>query len=403
MGPMLYNSASDGPAVVLPPSQNHPFAQFPSHAAPGAASGSLQGFAPSPSAWTTSWNGPQQNPFKLDATHTWKPASSAPSGYTNVSRKRTRSDFIDDGNDDSYGNAGAVAPAPAPEPVPEEEPIYGEGMVLLNPRTGLALSAESQTGTWYEETVEKTVASAPPVSSRSATLRADASDIPSRKSQRLDVSAPGFDDITLSTIQQRLQSSTNEEEHRRTLNASSSGSPNEPQIDNFTQLLGISWQKVNHDGDMAPAVRGWEKYIDNHYARHLQGAHILLKNRSMNAYLVAARSLTQATTSASGSSASSFYLFGDDLAEGQLVGSNWESCLQNLRSTPIAFEGTEVLRATEKTPDPLVESQATPMNGFAYHSNAATQVSPAGNVGFGNENGGLNAGVGMGTGMDIDM
>ncbi|KAJ9213925.1 hypothetical protein DTO166G4_4536 [Paecilomyces variotii] len=399
MGPMLFNSGSDGPAMVLSPPQDHPFAQFPSHATPDAAFGSPGGFAAGPSAF--SLNSHQQNSPKLGVNHTWKPASSSPSGYVNPSRKRTRSDFADEANDDSYGNAGAVAPAPAPEPVPAEEPIYGEGMVLLNPRTGLALSAESQTGTWYEETVEKAVASAPPVSSRSTTLRADASDIPSRKSQRLDLSAPGFDDITLSTIQKRLQSSTSEEEHRRTLNASKNGSPNEPQIDNFTYLLGISWQKVDHDGDMAPAVRGWEKYIDNHYARHLQGAQILLKNRSMNVYLVAARSLTQATSSTSGAGASSFYLFSDDLAQGQLVGSNWETCLQNLRSTPITFEGNEVLRAMEKTPDRLVESKATPINGFAWHG--IPQASPAGGVGFGNENGGLNGGAGMGTGMDMDM
>lgn len=67
----------------------------------------------------------------------------------------------------------------------------------------------------------------------------------------------------------------------------------------------------------------------------MHGAEILLKSKGLNAYLVG--------------SEQGFYLFGEDLLEGRLVGRNWESCLDNLRTHPIAFEGTEVLRA-EQTP-----------------------------------------------------
>lgn len=384
MGPMLYNASSDGPAMVLSPPRDHSFGQFPSHPMPDAASGSLQSYAVGPSAF--SLNGHQHNSFKRGANHTsWKSAAS--SGYANPSRKRSRSDFADE-NEDSYS---------ALEPVKEEEPIYGEGMMLLNPRTGMALSAESQTGTWYDKNLEKAVAAAPPVSATS-TMQ-DTSVLRNRKSQRLTSSAPGMNNI--SSTRQQLQPSTNEEQQCRALNGSSNSSPNEPQIDNFTHLLGISWQKIGHDSDMAPAVRGWEKYIDNHYAHHLQGARILLKNRSLNVYLVTARSLTQATSSAGDAGASSFYLFSDDLSQGQLVGSNWDSCLQNLRSVPMVFEGTEVLRAAEKTPDLLVKNQASRVNGVACYGIPAAQASSVGGVGFGNGN--LNEGLGMSTGMDIDM
>src|SRR6202044_2250214 len=114
---------------------------------------------------------------------------------------------------------------------------------------------------------------------------------PGRKSQRLDNSAPGLDDIALASIHERLQRSDSDVDHSRSLdNDKTSVIPDEPRVDDVTCLLGISWQRVSHDDDLAPAVCGWEKYIDNHYYRHLQGARILLKNRSLNAYLVAAQS-----------------------------------------------------------------------------------------------------------------
>lgn len=62
-----------------------------------------------------------------------------------------------------------------------------------------------------------------------------------------------------------------------------------------------------------------------------------MKSKGLNAYLV--------------SSLEGFYLFGEDLLEGRLVGRNWNTCLSNLRSHPVAFEGDEVLRA-ERTPGP---------------------------------------------------
>lgn len=320
MSPMLMNSMSDGPAIALSPRQDHPF-QFPS-AQP-----------------------------KLDATSTNFRAYAANSGpgFTNgmnpvpskPSRKRSR-DVA--GFEEAMNNTAPVEPpAPAPAPTPVEEPIYGEGMVLLNPRTGVAVSAESQTGTWYEEKAEQAVSEAPPVSSRSVP-DAGLSEVQSRKSKRLDPSASGLDDIALSSMQNRLQNTTNDD-NRRILNAGNTSGP-EPLVDDATHLLGISWQRVGGaDDDMALAVRGWKKYIDNQYSTHLQDSQILMKNRALNAFLVAAQPATMMPVA---SPTLYYYLFSDDLDQARLVSSTWETCVQNLRCVPVVFEGADVLVASDK-------------------------------------------------------
>lgn len=285
-----------------------------------------------------------------------------------------------------------VQPAPAPPPK-EEEPIYGEGMVLLNPRTGMALSAESQTGTWYEEVSETTAT----VSAGSSQPQAaGSSSLAGRKSQRLDPSAPSYDDIALSSMQ-RLQDESGDD-NRRHLSAASRSNPftsGEPLVDDATRLLGISWQRITMDDeDMAAAVRGWKKYIDRQFSSHLSDSEILMKNRALNAYLVTARPVTAFGV---GSSVA-FYLFNDDLTQGQLVSSKWENTVQNLRSTPIVFEGAQVLNASSRS---VTQSQ-----GNVLGSNPADaglpllQTLSAQPVGGGC--GGLNNGVEMGMGMEID-
>ncbi|CAG8366230.1 unnamed protein product [Penicillium salamii] len=322
MPSMMLNRLSDGPATVLPP-QEHAFAQFPSQSS-FLNSESFNGYPTNSGQVFSNGSTSQAAPSSFDAS----PAPVAPK----PSRKRSRDEA-------TFEDAIAPSAPPAPKPAsePKVEPIYGEGMVLLNPQTGLALSAESQTGTWYEQEAETQQATAAPISSRSNALHFDAADA-SRKSQRLDQSAPGLDDIALSSIRQRLNDPSTDDQHR-TLNAGPAP-PNEPLVDDATRLLGIGWQRVSADDDMAPAVRGWTKYIDNQYSSHLHSSQILIKSRALNAYLVAA-------TPVSGLSPA-FFLFTEDLTQGQLVASSWEACLQNLRSTPIIFEGAAPLAANDR-------------------------------------------------------
>ncbi|KAJ5918833.1 hypothetical protein N7454_009977 [Penicillium verhagenii] len=371
MPPMILNRPSDGPAMGLSPTQERAFAQFPSQSMLDSSS-NFHGYSANHSSMLAN-SGSAQPLFNAGPVST-------PAAAPKPSRKRSRDDA-------SFGEALAVPPAPMPAPAPKEEPIYGEGMVLLNPQTGIALSADSQTGTWYEETAESQASKAAPVSSLSTALQSDAADV-SRKSQRLGVSAPGLDDIALHSNQHRLDGS--EADQHRNLTGGSTP-PAEPLIDDATLLLGISWQRMDTDNDMAPAVRGWIKYIDNQYAAHLHNSQMLMKSRALNAYLVAATPVSAFSTS--------FYLFNEDLTQAQLVASSWDACLHNLRSTPIIFEGPAPIAAASCSNSP---PSADPFNttgdmgvpllqqAISSHSHAPLNVTGAG----------LNGGVDMG--MEID-
>ena len=233
---------------------------------------------------------------------------------TNPSRKRSRDETAFDAEiDGSYFPSLSTS-----APIPEEEPIYGEGMVLLNPKTGVSVSAESQTGTWYEEKADETALK------EEITAAYTRPKLPtSRKSVRL------------SQASIRLPIDTGV--------ASAPDSPpktavDRPECDEATIALGIGWSKIESESEsMQTAARGWARYIDNHYSTDIHGAQFLLRNTSLDAYLV--------------SSHEGFFLFSENLLEGKLVGRTWETCFHNLRSQPMAFEGIEVLRA-ERTPGP---------------------------------------------------
>lgn len=142
MSPMLLNGMSDGPAMVLSPPQDHAFVQFPSAQRKlDPASNNLRTYAANSGLVFANGANVNVNGSSFNAVPAAKP-----------SRKRSR----DDAGFEEAMSAPVEPPAPAPAPEPEE-PIYGEGMVLLNPRTGLGVSAESQTGTWYEENAEQSV------------------------------------------------------------------------------------------------------------------------------------------------------------------------------------------------------------------------------------------------------
>ncbi|PGH06059.1 hypothetical protein AJ80_08227 [Polytolypa hystricis UAMH7299] len=375
MGPLLYDNYSDGPAIVLSPQPHHHYGQFsPRNAStiPPSVSHPRNTLSPFPMDGVRSGS-----PMSFASYSTsWTPASSSGPVFTNPSRKRSRDDYslaneYANGESNSLtSSAGSIPTHPARDAGVDEQPIYGEGMVLLNPRTGIALSAESQTGTWFEEKAEAATSSARPLAV--STGASERPDLPSRKSQRLDATASNFDDITLAAIQSKLGSSTHDNAHRSTATSSltpspSSSGPEEPRIDDCTLLLGISWQRISStDNDMASAIRGWERYIDNHFSRYLQGATILLKHRGLNAYLVTARPTESLLPSiplkshplSLDNDQSAFYLFNEDLTEARLVSSTWDACVQNLRSAPIAYEpGSEVLKAAERTPERAVEDK----------------------------------------------
>jgi hypothetical protein len=239
------------------------------------------------------------------------PPTSFVSTTINPSRKRSREEISDDGTDPSIDSLAATAVSP--------EPIYGEGMVLINPSTGVSTSAESQTGTWYEEKLEAELQATTEAKELVSAQASERLVMPMRKCQRRDSS------FKLDPVRNGQLCS---------VDLQKSG-PEEPAIDVFTHLLGVGWARVgDSDPDMQAAARGYARYIENHYP--LSGVAVVLKSRGLDAYLVQA--------------VGGFYLFKEDLSEGQLVGSDWEKCLANLQRSPMAFEGTETLK-TVRTPD----------------------------------------------------
>ncbi|RMZ81893.1 hypothetical protein DV738_g2054, partial [Chaetothyriales sp. CBS 135597] len=255
----------------------------------------------------------------------WTPVDSMTPISTNPSRKRSRDDIsYDPDTDGSYFPSTDMVNTPAPIP---EEPIYGEGMVLLNPRSGYSISAESQTGTWLEEKQDREKLEE---EIRAANFRPQ---LPTcRKAARLSQTAikasitPASADINGAPASPPKSAATN------------------PEPDDAAIALGISWTQVATDESIQSAARGWARYIDNHYARHIHGAGIVLKNTAHDAYLVRCHE--------------GFFLFSENLLEGQLVATSWDRCLDNLKSYPFVFDGTDRLRA-ERTPGPDVEAAAS--------------------------------------------
>jgi len=244
----------------------------------------------------------------------WTPIDSITPISTNPSRKRSRDDATVEADADGSYFPTVNTPAPIPE-----EPVYGEGMVLLNPSTGLSISAESQTGTWYEERAEE---EAQKTAQAAAQFRPK---LPScRKSVRLSQSSTKspIDSAPPVVVAAPASPPKTAADH--------------PEVDEATLALGIGWTKMVSEGIQA-AARGWARYLENHYARHIHGAEVLLKSSGLNAYLVGCQE--------------GFYLFTEDLLEGKLVARTWETCLQNLQAQPMVFDGQEVLRA-ERTPGP---------------------------------------------------
>lgn len=312
MGPFNQNVFSKAPAMVLPPhGQQLPSPQL-SASLDGATFDEQSTFAQGP---------PSPSSYANHST-TWTPTPSSAPISTNPSRKRSRDDSaFDAGADGSYFPSQSQQVA-TPAPIPEEEPIYGEGMVLINPSTGMSISAESQTGTWYEEKAEEQKHTRSQSSGDNENCHRPEMSL-SRKSQRLDETAPpltaGLDDIA----QAALPASP----------PKTSASLEGPKVDDFTLALGIGWTQTgsglgseDNDRDVAAAARGWARYIENHFTDQVQApVEVLAQSKGLNAYLVGCPV--------------GFFLFRDDLSEGRFVAKDWESAIHELRGLSSATTG----------------------------------------------------------------
>ncbi|MCJ1473703.1 hypothetical protein MMC13_002354 [Lambiella insularis] len=285
-------------------------------------------------------------PFQPHVSHQseWKPAAaSRPVITTNPSYKRSH-DEIDDDDDDS------ASPFPASNPITPHEPVqepteYGEGMTVINASTGRSSSAESQTGTWWEENLEI---------ERKASIKAAQSHLQSAK----NTPARPTKSLRLESLPPPLHQADSPTSDDLSTGSQSCESPG---YDAVTLLLGIGWKSIGKEEDTQAAAKGWAKYIENHYAS-LSKVQLLLKSDAHQAFLGKA---TEDASNVEG--VQGFYLFSEDLNEGRLVAQNWKMCVTNLKVSSIAFEGQEILRAT-RTPTAIDIKQSASASGLSDHA-----------------------------------
>ncbi|KAM5345590.1 hypothetical protein ACJ41O_011451 [Fusarium nematophilum] len=209
---------------------------------------------------------------------------------------------------------------------PEEEWVYGPGMVLIKPSSRYVADAGSQSGTWLEE--KKAAEDAAIQEARSLIRNPKL-----QRTGRVSNTQPAGPTASTSALKIDLKPTTNEG----------------PVIDNFTLHLGIGWRKISDDEHIQAAARGWARFIENHFP--VSNARILLESKGLQSYLVEANE--------------GFFLFAENLRQGQLVSQTAEGALQNLQCSPPRFDGLETLSAAESprpSVSPVLMAADTEMN-----------------------------------------
>ncbi|KAI0484628.1 hypothetical protein GGR56DRAFT_33893 [Xylariaceae sp. FL0804] len=219
------------------------------------------------------------------------------------------------------------------EPVKErdDEWVYGPGMTLIKSSSSYISEAGSQSGTWLEE--KATADEVRRNDEARAINQQQRPSLRSNKSQRLDMKAVSLP--SGETQAARISPARDVVPATSTpgLNADISS---QPIVDNFTLHLGIGWSRLSEEEHIQAAARGWARYIENHYP--VTNARIQLESKGLESYLVEA--------------SEGFFLFAEDLRHGQLVSTDVNQALANLKVSPPAFEGIEVMSAAE-SPKPF--------------------------------------------------
>ena len=317
MGSLRFNDYSASPTVFVPP-HHHTFGQLSheTHQQPAQA-------------------------FRQSFSHRsqWRPSASKPVLFTNPSSKRSRDEVEDESpNPSAFSNT---------MPKFQEEPVeYGEGMTLISSSTGRAISADSQTGTWYEENLEIERQASIKAAESLAQAAQDCASRP-KKSLRLD-------SLPIPSLSAFAKESEDAHFCPRATDS--------PASDSATHLLGVGWKLISQEEDTQAAAKGWAKYIDNHYPS-ITNVQLLLKSEGHQAYLVRAIPTGDGLENAEG-----FFLFAEDLNEGRLVAKTWDTCIPNLQKSPILFEGEKVLKAVRTPPI----SHSTSMEEMNFSKPAVT-------------------------------
>ncbi|KAG7004733.1 hypothetical protein G7Y79_00023g053170 [Physcia stellaris] len=293
MGSLRFSEFADSPAMLLS-SYQHSFDPVASYYP------SLQHF---PSPKLVAPIDPSQK-FHFQSTLTSaSPVAIAPS------KKRKRGSFDKEptfASPSLHSLASASQPTANPVALPEDE-------------TALSNSNEHDSCPFTGETIDPLANTSP-------------SDLDAPSSRQKFRRRETADTLSLSTINNTIVPTT---PNSRT---------QEQSVDQITHLLGVGWTRIssNPDPDAQKATRGWEKYIENHYP--LTSVAILATSKALDgAFLTLARDYENMALRR-------FLLFSEDLTEGRLLASSWDTCLMRLQAQPMVFESEDVLRAA-RTPD----------------------------------------------------
>jgi hypothetical protein len=195
-------------------------------------------------------------------------------------------------------------------PAPKSEPAYGPGMTLIHPgEPGYTMAAESQSGTWYEEKIEK--------EEKAEAARPIAV---SRKSARMtNVTVPSLNDMDAQKTEELIDDNGNT-------------------INTLINSLGVGWKNVMTNPNLRDAARAYARVIERHF--DFTDVLVMLEKEALNAYLVRAKQ----------HGVQGYWLFSESLQWCQLVGWSLERTVSNLMfgSTP-HVEG-ERINARHLTP-----------------------------------------------------
>lgn len=209
-------------------------------------------------------------------------------------RKRSR------GDEDEIELDGSL-PTPASESgnAPRGEPIMGPGMTFIYPGDpSYPMSAETQTGTWADEKMARPFAV--------DQLRRPS--VASRKSQRMDATGAGADNLAQLVLPPNMREATTE-----------------PLIDEVTRKLGISWTRMDVSEARQINQAAYAKFIANHYSS-LKDVKVWFENAALPGYLVQAANVYSGETE--------FYLFSNDLTEARLVTRDTDQLIPRLQMLP---------------------------------------------------------------------
>lgn len=300
MAPFRFGDFTDSSTILLPPQPIQPF--------------NLMSYS------SVNQQNPPRRPIMSQRSQRlsqWTLASSS-QVKINPSRKRSRDECSDKHSESAFAE-------PSSNTTNKTDSAHGLGIYSSNLVNDDPTLAERLTRKWPEEKSDNALQVKDAATSQVETVPEDIS-VPKSKFPRRDTSSDSNGENITVPSDNLLRSSRED-----------------PVIDQFTHFLGIGWARVNDDVGIQAAARGWARYIENHYP--VSAVKLVLKSKGLDAYLAETKE--------------GYFLFSEDLDEGRLVGSCWETCMANLQQSPIVYEGTETLKASRIVTPPLISSTLT--------------------------------------------